>query len=354
METQNQTQEQPQNAKQDSEAVERQEILDGLTKLSFADRAEDATAEDEQEPEAAPEDQEQGDEEADPESKDDGEAETEAEPEPEAKVDPDLEKRLESIQKAEAKSREAIAQARADLKAEQDAFAAQMAELRPQLEQFNALKQRAMHDPAGVLSALGVDLAEVGEIAARQIYSMSNAAQNDPKTRESAQSALRNREMASRLDALEKKNQELLQQMQEQQAKAQQAQQAREYMDGLTKSISDEAPLVARKLANSPEATQRLLAQVATELLNEHDEVPDYGDVINRLESQLKTELNSLGIDPSAVLVPKKQTQAAGEKKTAKSLSQELGSSPTKPRTEPQTEEELDAEILEGLRRQNS
>lgn len=352
METQ--TQNQPQVTEQQQDAAERNELLEGLKNLKNLDdqtdglrpeekqQAADDTAEGDEAPEAEVEDSDSAED-----SEDEPDQGGEPAPEEKENPDPEVARKIEAIQREESR----VAQMRAELKAEQEAIARQREEFGPALEEFRSLKARAAHDPAGVLSALGVDLAEMGEIAARQIYSMSNAAASDPKTRAQAQEALRAREMVSRLDALENRNKELEAQLQQQLSQVKAEQQAKEYMSGFRSAIdADEAPLVSRKFSNSPDEANALLEDVAYRLYSEHGEIPNHADVVSVLESQLKKELNSLGIDPESILKSRKKA-AAAEKQPAKSLSSKELSTPTTPRTAPKTEEELDAEILEGLRK---
>lgn len=340
----------------EQEAAEDESIIEGLKALGSsgedqsteeaaeeaADPGQDDSAEEAEPAEAEGEDADTLDDEAG----DEGEKAVEAE-----EPDPQIAKNLEAIQRAEAKAKEAAARMIEEAKAEVAKLREGMpsAEELKAFEQFKQIQNRAKYDPASALAALGVDLHEDGELVARQVYSLSKAAADNPRSREAAQASLRTRETLSRLEQLEKRNQELERKMQEQAEAVRYEQQAKEYMGGLSSSVTaDDAPLLARKMQNSQSETQQLLAQAAISIAEETGETPEYADVITRVESQLKKELNSLGIDPESILTPKQKNQVAGEKKAAKSLSNEL-SPPTKPRAEPKSEEELDAEIIREL-----
>jgi len=159
------------------------------------------------------------------------------EPEPEPENDKITAKRLASIERAERRSKEAIAAERQELERERD-------RLRPQIEeakQFTDLKSRARYDVAGVLASLGLT-EEHFEAAARELYALSPAAQNNPKAREVAAKSQKEREQADRIAQLEKRLEETERKTLEREEMAMATKQVAAYIDAVVKSIGDEAP----------------------------------------------------------------------------------------------------------------
>lgn len=309
--------------------------------------------------------QEAGDElsDSDDESAEPAEQEDEQESEEEAKAEPaeepappedaELTKRLEAIQKAEERQKASVEEYKRQ--AEQ-AVAAKEAELAPKLEElknFEKVREQAAYDPVGALTALGLK-PDSFEHAARLLYSMRPGAEQDPRTRDAAQRAMRERKHGDELSTLKEELQALKQAQVEREQQAQQAQEQAQkeqaigqYLDKIASSVTDETPLVKNMLAKNPEKTKKLLREIGDQLADEYQMLPEPADIAKRFEQVRRAELEELGIDPDAAIkaTPKNQTQTAGETKAAKTLSNELGT-PTRPRTEPKTEAELDQEIL--------
>lgn len=302
-----------------------------------------------------------GDDDAEPgdDAKEDATEETSATPDSEAEPEPDakLTSRLETIQQAEERSKATIDEHR--VQAEQ-AVATREAELAPRLElaeSFEKLKSQVAYDLPGVLRALGVK-DEDFDAHAKILHLSRPEALSDPRTRDAAQRAMQQRKqtdvldaMQAKLDAFEQRDQERTKQ--EETAKEEQVIQQRvdAYIDSVTEEVGAAAPFVAALVASNPKEARAGLARCVDELWAEYGEKPDHKDVVKRFETERRTKLKSFGIDPETALAAKNtktKTPAAGEKTAAKTLTSNLGT-PTRPRTEPQTEEEIDAEIARGL-----
>lgn len=339
-------------------------LIAGLDELdSTSDGDEDAPSGD---PEPSKEDTEGEGEQAAPgaEAEEDAESDeatdkpTDDKPE-EAKapeVDEKLTKRLETIQQAQERSNAQLDEKRAEL---EKFVADKEAELEPQiaaLKEFDALKARVAYDLPSVLSALGVK-PENYEEHARMLFAMRPEAMNDPKTRDQAQRAMAARQQTDVLSKLQAEIAEMKAKDAERetlakktQAQQAQAQQIATYMAGVTGAASDETPLVKALLTSNPAKAEKALRKHADELYDEYGELPDPADVVKRFEQERIADLKELGIDPTTALAgqSKKKTNDAGEKKSAKTLNSNLGT-PTRPRTEPMTEEEIDAELAKEL-----
>lgn len=312
----------------------------------------EAEAADDPEDETAPEPANDEAEEEDAEDADEAPAE-DAEPEVKADDDPELSKRLEAIQRAEKRGKEAVAKERQAFEAERAQF---LEEWQPKIQaaqQFEQLKARARYDAAAVLEALGYGDDDF-EPAARQLYVRSQGAKADPKHREAAARMMREREQQDALSQMRQEMEKLRSEIQQRDLREQQQQQVETYLTSVTNAVTDDTPLVRTWLDKSPQKVRRQIVAVSERLIAETGEVPDAADVLQALEQERRSELEELGIDFTQVAkkkatTPKKKTPAAGEKRTAnKTLTNDLGN-PTKPRGQPVTREELEADVIANM-----
>lgn len=262
--------------------------------------------------------------------------------EPEAE-DPALAKRLDTIQKAERRSREAIAK-------ERQAFDQEKAErvsTADQIKEFEQLKARVRSNPVAVLRALGISDAEL-EFVSKQAWFQSEAARKDPKLAAQAAQASREREYSDELAATRRELNEMRTQIQEKEQTAIQEQRVSLYLDTVAKAAGDETPILKTLLTKNPETGRARLRQAAEFLLSETGEVPEPLEVVRALEEVERRELELRGIDLSAVkTATKTTTPPATEKKTA-TLTGDL-SSTTTPRPPALSREEERAEVLRAI-----
>lgn len=272
-----------------------------------------------------------------------------AEPEPEK--EPDTDKRLEAIRQAEKRAKDAVAREREQLAQEQAQWKASVEEAK----EYAALKERAKYDPGGVLAKLGLG-DDDWEVAARDIYLRSPKAQTTPGMREQAQQTLKSRQHTDELSQIRAE----LQELKAERAKEQQQRATEEsyntYLGEVTKEIGDSTPIVKNLLANNPTKARAQLRAAADQLSAELGEVPEPAEVAKRLEKIRRAELAEAGVDVAAMFAAKKtkpESQPADEKTTAKTLSDDVRTTTTPPKSEPKTIEELDAEILRELQSGN-
>lgn len=261
---------------------------------------------------------------------------------------PDVEqqKRLDAVQRAEKRAKDQVARERLELESQKTEVAKAMEEIK----RFQELQRRARFDPASVLSALGLT-EEDFEPAARQIYSRSTVAAKDPRTREAAERAMREREQHSTVSVLQEKVEQLSKQIAERDQREQQDRWLGNYLSTAQKAVGDETPIVRNMLAKNQSGTQQRLQALASQLYQETGEVPEPADVVRELEKNRRAELEEAGVDVAQVFKnTKNRTPAAGEKQNghSKTLSNEFTTT-TKPRSEPMSREELRAETLRGL-----
>ena len=264
-------------------------------------------------------------------------------------VDPELSKRLEAVQAAERRKMENIERRFKELEAKGAELERQWGERIRRAEAFEQLSQRAKYDPASVLSELGLTDDDF-EPAARQLYSRSKAAANDPRTRAAAEQAMRERESQGAIGDLRRQMHELQRQLLERDQRETDARETATYLSHVQKALSDETPIVKQWLSKAPQRAQDELINAARRLYQEHGEVPEPAALLRELEKARRAELEELGVDVATSFKTTKQaTPVAGEKRNGRTtLSAELTTT-TKPRTEPQTREELREETLRAL-----
>lgn len=326
----------------------RSTLLSGLDKLGAESNIDDGAAADPDagkpaaEPEAKPEPEKEAeaepdDEEPEPEPEPAAEPEQKAAPDP--KADPEAAKRLALIQKQEKRAREALAKERAELEAERAKIAAE----KSALERFEAIKKRAKHDPAAALAALGLGDDDY-ELAARQIYARSKAAAADPKTREAADRALREREHGESLEQLRAQLDEVRNELKTRDERAVQQREAERYIASVSKAIGDDAPLVASVYAKNPEKARYEFGRVTMALYEQTGEMPEPAEVIAAYERQRRAELEELGIDPATVGKPK----AAPAAKPSRTLGDTRSVTPTAANT-PRTYKDKKRDLLRAM-----
>ncbi len=207
---------------------------------------------------------------------------------------------LDRIQRAEEKSRAKIAEERA-------AFAQEIEEIKPHLEEFREFKSLRdgvkRGDVAGVLRALGFNFETDSTTAARQIWALGPDAQKDPRHRAMAQKAIRERKTMTELEEVKAQNQKLLERIDNWEQQSAMTQKADAYMAELNESVTMESsPLVARLREKDSSKAMNRLTDAAIHLIDKTGEQPSHRAVAEFLENQLRQELDSLGIDVKSIL----------------------------------------------------
>jgi hypothetical protein len=288
-------------------------------------------------------------------------ADVEDEPKPDAEAkstpeDPTIAKRLDKVQKAEKRAKEELAREKASLHADIDQRVKKIeSEWAPRVEKaekFEPLAPQIDIDPLAVLDHLGLK-PERYEHLAKVLYTLSKA-KDDPKAREAAAELLQKRQQLSRVEQLEKELREMKDAQTKRAAEEKATRDAAAYLSTIetaAKADTSEAPLARHFLAKSPEKTRERLAQVAMALLEETGEKPDADDVLAEYERIRRAELDELGVDVDALLKaqPKKQTKTAEEKRTAKTLGNDLSTKTQVPRSAAKSDDELREETLREL-----
>jgi hypothetical protein len=302
---------------------------------------------DEDEPAAERTDEEKAAAEKAEAEKAEAEAKKKAEEEAAVKVDPKVAKGLEAVHRAEKRSREAIAKERAALERDKASVAEQV----KAVEEFASLKTRVKTDPIGVLEALGVTDDEMEHLA-RQAYYRSPAAKKNPEHARRADEERARREETSVAKKALERVEELEKRLAAQAEQAEAERKIGHYIGRVTSAAGEDTPLIKTMIGKNPGKAQRLLFETAQRLADEAGVAPEPADVLRAAEEARRLDLEEMGIDIKAIARPtapaKKDTPAAGERRAAKSLSNDLGT-PTPPRNAPKSREEEIEETRRAL-----
>lgn len=325
--------------------TERASLLDGLKFRGPAD-AEAPAADAAPEQEAAPETPAEDAPPAEVEAAAEVEEAPPAEAEPEPRVDAQTAKRLEAIHRAERRAKEAVSR-------ERQAFEKERAEWAPQVEaakKFSEAKARAKYDPAAALAVLEI---EPSEDLARQIYLAARGA-DDPKLRDEYGRLRREREVESKAERALREAEELKAQLAEERAQIDRDRAVSAYLGKVEAAVSEDFPVVRALLKEDRDEALSMLRQAADYLVGELERAPEPAEVAKAAEDWQRRELKKRGVDPEKIYgTPSKTpTPVAGEKRTAKTLTSDLGT-PTKPRSAPKSREEERADILRALQSGN-
>ncbi len=263
-------------------------------------------------------------------------AEEPVEEEPEEPApDPELERRARQLRKQEQRIRDRARAEREEIQRDRESLRKD----REQVSEFNRLKERAKHDPVGVLRHLGLTDDDF-EPVAKHIYAQTKEAAKDPKNREAADRAMRERELQATIDSLKSRLDE------QDKTKAETARQEREraeavrYMTGVSKAAKP-GTLAAHYLGKGGSAAGRAMQAMAaiTAELAEDDELPLPSEVLAEYEKRRRAELEDDGVDVNALLKRRAAAPAAAaSKKPANGAAKANGKPATRPPAAPARE----------------
>lgn len=220
----------------------------------------------------------------------------EPDPETEEEVDPDTAKRLQQVQKAERRAREAMAAERREFDAERERWRDETKETRAALERFEKMKSRAKLNLAEVAKELGVP-EEDFEHHAEQLYRRSPKGLKDPRNKAMADQTVREREQAARLEQLEKQIEDDRKAREQERATVEQQKAADAFLDTAQKTITDKTPIVKYLHTKDPGRAREKLRVTAAKMIRETGEVPKHAAVVAELEKTERAKWKRLGID---------------------------------------------------------
>lgn len=256
----------------------------------------------------------------------------EPKPEPEAAPDPEAQKRINQIQQAEARSKQKVAEAKAELEKRAKEIETEWKPRVEKAEKFEALQAKA--DKARTNPALLVDLfKELGfnedhfAPSAQALYAFSKEGQADPARKAQAEKLMREREGMDELSKLRREIDELKDGLAKKDQRTEFERLQTQFLDDTVKAIGDEAPTVKAMTASAknPKKLRDALWRHTVELTHENDgEAPDFAAVVARYQA----ELDEMGVPrPSAQAAKtdeKTNNQPADKTNPAKTLSGDL------------------------------
>lgn len=275
------------------------------------------TTETEEVEEAAEEVEDIEEEQADEEE---SEEETEDDAEDEAaKADPDLAKRLAQVRKTERRGREALAKERAEAVSEfrrkEEAFVAEWKPKVERAERFDALSKQVRYKAVDVLLELGVKVDDLEDIA-RECYAHSPKGAAEPRNKDAVTRTAREKELASRLEATEKKMAD------REAAEAKRESEAKNHAEGMRylgevekAATADKHPVAARDMAKNAEKTRARIAGVAGEIWDSTGKRPEPASVLKAYEKIRREEIEDAKEAATVLTAPGKVAGSATAKK---------------------------------------
>jgi hypothetical protein len=272
----------------------------------------------------------------------DGEADTDLadedeDKEPESK-DAETQKRLDTVRRAEKRSRDVLAKDRADFDAERAKWAEKVAKV----DEYEQAAKRAKYDPATVLRKLGVADDDF-ELIAQTLYAESKAGAADPKRKEQAARLLREREKEDKLSATEKRMADLEAKLEAQKQEQVAVAEASRFIEQVNTTAKVKFPLAHHLLTADPEDSSDGMVAAYDRLAKTADKAPTAAQVVAEFDRSARARLKKLGVDVDA-LVKTKPGAAVPTKKTVngKSVAAPTNTNGT-PKTRAQILAELDA-----------
>lgn len=279
------------------------------------------------------------------------------EPKVEIKPDPDTERRLATIQKeqkAAAQQKQEAAAERKRLAEERAAWQAEQKNAAAEVEQARQILGMLKRDPAGAFERLGIGTDRFEDIG-RAFYARSPKGAEKPEYREASERALREREQRDELTSLREEVAEFKKSQTAQFERMAAEQAAERHMAGVFKvaRAATDAPFLSAAFTNDPDEAERMVYSIAHDLMAESGELPDAADIVATYEKRQRKILAMAGIDVDAHLKqkappPRTQDKAAGEKRPARTLSNDLtASTPVRQKVDLSPEEERDQILAE-------
>jgi hypothetical protein len=218
-------------------------------------------------------------------------------------------KAMAQVRKAEKRMRERFTAERQAFERERQQWQDEIKDIAAAAKKFERLQQRAKYEPDMVLAELGLTDDDF-DFAHRKIFARTKTAAADPKWREATERMAKDRELADRVAATEKANEQLREELRQARATEQAEREGKAYLDSVVKAADDSAPLLKRQLEKNPTKAHNALAAIAVELFDKHGVQPAPAKVIKVYEKRRRAELEELGVEVPAVTA-KAKTAAA-------------------------------------------
>lgn len=237
-------------------------------------------------------------------------------------VDEKTAKALAAIDKQAKRFRDEQTAAKAELAQERAEIARIKAELTAKpAESIDDLRALAKRNPIAALEKLGLESEDEWENVGRGAFPRTKTGKADPRARDQVNQTTAQRETMARIEAVEKQNADLLEQLKTREASAQTEQMHAKFADGAAKAIPTDPSLIGKLHAKAPEKAKATLLSLAIHMEREATKAdggkfdpshtPSYADVIAKYEELRRAELEEQGVDVDAMLKPAKITAAA-------------------------------------------
>ena len=247
----------------------------------------------------------------------------------EEKPDAQTAKGLAAIDKQAAKFRAEQKTAREELAMERADLARRTAELNAKAGSLDELRTLAKKNPVAALAKLGIESEDDLEVVAKTAYANSKTGKADPRNKAYAEQTAKEREYATKLEALEAQQAELKQYVSQRDQQAALEQARATYSDAAVKAIPAEPSLIGTLHAKNPGKARSALLELGIKMERDaavedgaqpHEYgkyTPSHAAVVAEYEKQRRAELEEQGVDVDAML---KRTAPAPAKTAAKTL----------------------------------
>lgn len=246
---------------------------------------------------------------ADADDKPDAKAEPEAKPS--AEDDLQTKRGLAAVDRAKKQLLEEKARAKAELEQERADLLRDRSEFRKTATKEDELRALAKRDPLEALRRLGYATDEdeaAWEHVGRSAFPLTKDGKKDPRTREAAERAIRERGSSTKLDAAMERIEKLENELKDRDTRSQAKDFARDWTDKAIKAIPTEPTLIGKLHAKSPDKARSAILDIGARLERELGAAPTHAEAIAEYERVRRDELEEQGVDVDAMLVPTSAT----------------------------------------------
>jgi hypothetical protein len=252
------------------------------------------------------------DDEVDPDEDKPDDEDSDEELDAESAKDPELVKRHAALRRTATRQRQRLEQERAGFERERSTWQTETKQVRESLARVQTLVARAKIDPAAVLEALGLSLEDM-EYAGQQCYARGKTAAADPKYRQAAERAARERELGETAAANAKRIADLEAKLESKELQAAADREVDALFERTFRKVTDATPITARLITKRPKAARAELERTAVELGAKLGRLPKVGELIAAHEKREVRALKLRGIKPPTPGTGKPAPAVAGK-----------------------------------------
>lgn len=220
----------------------------------------------------------------------------------EADRDPALKARLDAVRRTEERQRQRLTAERQTLERERQQFTTERGAALQRIQQFDQLAARAKYDLPSVVRALGIEPADY-EYHAQSLMAHSPKFAADEKYRGAAEKAMRERELADKAAANEKKLADLESKIEAKEAQAAADREVDTLFARTMRRATEATPITQALVKSSPKAARAALTITAYELGQKLGRLPKSAELLAAHEQKEARALALRGIKPAAKVV---------------------------------------------------